>query len=110
MTRAQLIIEGIGQPTENETFYQSRLAVIYKWGTPQKTKVSVIGYADGGTFELWLMTVADAYQGKGVGTEVLRWLRKRFRTVEVFDATRTAMPFWTKMLNAGLVDKVNAAE
>ncbi len=87
---------------EYEFLYGHRMATVFKLNG----SIKIIGFIRGDTFELRVLTIGSNPRRKGLGKMALQFLRPRFKKIAVTEICKEALPFWLKMKECGLVDKL----
>ncbi|MFX4262201.1 hypothetical protein ACOBQJ_08365 [Pelotomaculum propionicicum] len=87
---------------EYEFLYGNRLATVFRLNG----SIKIIGFINGNTFELRVMTIGNYPRRKGWGKRALQFLRPKFRKISVTEICEEALPFWLKMKECGLVDNL----
>ncbi len=87
---------------EYEFLYGHRMATVFKING----SIKIIGFIRGYTFELRVLTIGNNPRRKGLGEMALKFLRPKFKRIMVTEICPQALPFWLKMKERGLVDKL----
>ncbi len=87
---------------EYEFLYGHRMATVFKLNG----SIKIIGFIRGNTFELRVLTIGNNPRRKGLGKMALQFLRPKFKKITVTEICKEALPFWLKMKEYGLVDKL----
>jgi hypothetical protein len=65
--------------------------------------VKIVGFKNGGHFDLRVLTVGFNPAHDGLGEEALSLLRPAFNKITVNEIFEATLPFWEKMRDRGLV-------
>jgi len=84
---------------QRETFYGKYRATVFFFHNGAK----IVGFKNGGHFDLRVLTVGFNPVRDGLGEEALRMLRPKFNKITVNEIFEGTLPFWKKMQERGLV-------
>lgn len=88
--------------SEYEFWHENKVASIFLLENGAK----IVGFSQGDSFDLRVLTIGNNPKRKGVGQEALKRLRSKFTEISVSYICKGALPFWVKMKNRGLVDEL----
>jgi hypothetical protein len=82
-----------------------RIATVYHF---YKKGVKIIGFANGVSFKIKVLSIGYNPKRKGFGQRALKFLRPRYKRISVIEIYKGALPFWIKMKKRGLVDHLES--
>ncbi len=83
-------------------FYGDRVATAFEF----ENGVKIIGFKNGFNFDLRVLSVGKNPKRKGLGKRALRTIRPLFREITVNEINEDVLPFWRKMKDRGLVNRI----
>ena len=99
-------MERLGAINENPYLYGKRTATVYRFNYG----VRVIGFKQDDNFDLRVLTIGFNPKRDGLGEGALKLVRPLFKSISVNEISESALPFWTKMKERGLVNKLGTVK
>lgn len=83
-------------------FYGDRIATAFEF----ENGVKIIGFKNGFSFDLRVLSIGKNPKRKGLGKRALGTIRPLFREITVNEINEDALPFWEKMKDRGLINRI----
>lgn len=96
------MMERLGGISECVYYYGKRVATAFRFNGG----VRIIGFKQGGSFDLRVLTIGFNPKRDHLGENALRLIRPLFNYIYVNEINEDALPFWAKMKERGLVDRL----
>lgn len=92
--------------TVAENYFGNKPAAVYNFGWG----IKIIGYKHGDQLDLRVLTIGSNPKRKGLGEGALRQIRPYFKTITVNEIYEEALPFWVKMKERRLIDRIGTVK
>lgn len=99
-------MERLGDIKENKYLYGKRNATIYRFNNG----VRIIGFKKEDSFDIRVLTIGFNPKRNGLGENALKLVRPLYKDISVNEISEGALPFWTKMKERGLVNKLGTVK
>lgn len=99
-------MERLGAINEKTYLYGNKTATLFRFNDG----IRIIGFKQEDNFDLRVLTIGFNPKRKGLGECALKLVRPLFKNISVNEISEGALPFWTKMKERGLVNKLGSVK
>lgn len=99
-------MERLGTINEKSYLYGDKAATLFRFNDG----IRIIGFKQEDNFDLRVLTIGFNPKRKGLGESALKLVRPLFKNISVNEISEGALPFWTKMKERGLVNKLGSVK
>jgi len=99
-------MERLGKINECIYFYGKRTATAFRFNGG----IRIIGFKQGDNFDLRVLTIGFNPKKHGLGENALKLIRPLFNSISVNEINEDALPFWIKMKERGLINKLGTVK